>query len=306
MKKLLFVLALALAASASYAASPTNTPVNTATVTKTPWIFVSHTFTATRTNTPVNTATFTRTVTKTNTPVPTATPTITPNWTHTSTPTPLPTQATAYQPMTAAKVPVNPANNNVQAIPVYLAVPGGYTPTSVPTASPVPTSTPLPNPLPVAVSDFTGAANTSFMGKLTYSVEANLSTIVSNTWYLAGMAVDTLDTANLLRGATSTAQPIYIIPKLQPSNLVSITLTGTTSWTYTFLTCTAQPCTALIYNQSGDTMLYWLDRSSSAPSFHGISITAGQTERLMDIAPGDALHWRYSASTGNGFLQNRY
>lgn len=113
---------------------------------------------------------------------------------------------------------------------------------------------------------------------------------------------------NILKGATSTAAPLYVIQaKLQPTNYAAITLTGSTSWQGNYVTCTAQPCTLLWYNQSASTMLYWIDRGAlSSPAFSGISITAGQTERKDDIAPGDKFWWRYEAASGNGFLVNRY
>lgn len=106
-------------------------------------------------------------------------------------------------------------------------------------------------------------------------------------------------------GATASA-PSYSVPILSPSSLASITLTGTTSWTYTQVTCTAQPCNIMFYNQSADTLVWWLDSSTSTPAFAGISVTAGTVPIIVDVKPTDVFHWRWDAATGNGFLQHRY
>lgn len=105
----------------------------------------------------------------------------------------------------------------------------------------------------------------------------------------------------------SNTNQIYVVPtKLEPTQFTAMTMTATTAWSYVYLTCTAQPCNITFWNQGPNTLFWWKDRSSSIPSFAGISMTAGSTPIKEDFAPGDAFHWRYDASGGNGFLINRY
>lgn len=105
----------------------------------------------------------------------------------------------------------------------------------------------------------------------------------------------------------SPTNPLPVAVGGAPTNLVSITLTGSTSWTNTPVTCTAQPCNILFWNESPTEVLFWWhDRTTTSPVFGGISMTAGTVPIKVPVAPGDVFHYRYSASTGNGYLQNRH
>ena len=114
-------------------------------------------------------------------------------------------------------------------------------------------------------------------------------------------------------GPTPTASVFYTLLAAQgstiaPAHVTSLTLTGATTWaSQAFTYCAAQPCTALITNfSSTETLLWWMDQTAGTPAYQGISMSAGAIPILLDATPNDILHWRYSASTGNGALQLRY
>jgi hypothetical protein len=107
----------------------------------------------------------------------------------------------------------------------------------------------------------------------------------------------------VLQGASSTAAPFNIQNIYPATGPYALTLTGTTAWTWSAITCTAQPCDVYFFNQSpADKMLWWIDNSTSAPAFDGLSQPAGAGANIINGHPGMVFHWRYPSASDNGFL----
>jgi hypothetical protein len=86
-----------------------------------------------------------------------------------------------------------------------------------------------------------------------------------------------------------------------------LTLTGSTVWTYAYLTATSGGNNSvMLFNQSpSDPLLWYLDfQSATAPPFNGISLSAGTNPLVLPITPGQVLHWHYPSSSDNGYSIN--
>lgn len=243
MKKLILSLLLGLAAFAQGATptdTPTRTPTFTPTVTKTitltrtktPNIVISHTFTATITRTFTPTYTTTRTVTRTNSPTVSPTPTRTPS--HTASPTALPTQATAYQPMTVAKVPVDPTNNKLQSLPVYFVAPSGGTPTPLPTSTPgaLPVS-PTTSTLNIGTTVFTFSTSSTTTQAITVRSNVTLRAVRGGTSVVYNITTNPTPGAEISalegREVVTGAQHITEGPCYQPTHYIHARASGTSS-----------------------------------------------------------------------------
>ena len=104
----------------------------------------------------------------------------------------------------------------------------------------------------------------------------------------------------------NTSTPNAVIPLAPATGPFSLTLTGTTAWTYVNLTCSAQPCNVFVQNQSagGEVLHYWLDGVTQTPIFSGYTEQTGLRPFYLDVVPGNKFHWFFSLSTGAGVLQN--
>ena len=197
---------------------------------------------------------------------------------HAFTPTPTFTFSPTITPTNTPTLTRSPTMTRTQTFTFSPTRTPTFTPTITQTSTVTPTTTPTMTP----------GLLTATGGSLRYRANQTLQDVQ------AGVLVDQFG---------------RIVNPAPPSGYAAVTLTGATAWASTPVTCTVQPCTCYMYNQSpaSEVLAYWLDRSpAAAPIFGGISVTAGTNSGKLDVAPGDWIHWRYSASTGNGYLVNRY
>lgn len=289
--------------SPTFTATPTNSPTRTSTSTFTPT--VTPTRTATRTATRTDTPTATRTATRTPADTPTMTPTRTITSTFTSSPTP-----------TSIPTPPNVAAggyNNEKSMAnltwgddgkatqwyIYFNDVLKYTPTRNEASSDGSTMSYLMTNIPAESLPVTIKVAYVWPGLPISGKSAGaVLTAVSPVPAMYVIVTNTVKTSSQGSVDTKILQPA--------TGLASVTLGATTSWASVYLTCTAQPCNILVFNQGATTMLWWLDNSSSDPTFTGISQSAGSGPFILNFAPGSIFHYRYADAGGNGYLQNRW
>lgn len=90
------------------------------------------------------------------------------------------------------------------------------------------------------------------------------------------------------------------------ANVLSMTLTATTSWKSFALNCDGAPCSVLIHNDGNAKLYYWIDNSKTDPAW-AIDVDKTTEPYIRDIWPGAVFHWYFaSTNTAGAVLQNRW
>lgn len=93
-----------------------------------------------------------------------------------------------------------------------------------------------------------------------------------------------------------------------PANKSESALASTSSFTYIYCTCTAQPCDVTFQNTAANlTMLWALEPSISAPGFNGFQMLSGSPPLNIPVVPGQNwFQWSFTTTGGSGVEQNHW
>lgn len=175
-----------------------------------------------------------------------------------------------------------------------------YAQTPTPTASPTRTATATNSPTRTATQ--TSTRTPSRTATLTRTPTVTPSATISPTFTVS-------PTTTPVAAAAKTPEYNAFWTHVNPgpsTNLLSLTLTGTTDWKTIPLNCGQAPCSITVYNGDGHTLYWWLDNSDSSPLFSGIALPKDSAPFIVEVWPGAKLHYRFDNASAYGLLQNRW
>lgn len=174
------------------------------------------------------------------------------------------------------------------------------TPTATPTASPTRTATPTATR--TATRTATSTRTASITPTFTPTITPTNTPSISPTFTVS-------PTTTPVIAAAVTPEFNYLanrVVNLPTRNILSMTLTASTSWNSYSLNCDGAPCSVLLHNFGNAKLYYWIDNSRQNPAW-AIDVDKTTDPYILTIWPGAVFHWYFaSTNTAEAVLQNRW